>query len=199
MSGSHAYGALPQTSISSYETWRTRSVAYSAKRSATRPGRPASAAYEMVSTTIQSPKGEIETAYPVWESEPVALDLRAAMSAGTDRSGPPAEKTGRFAKWLLDHLRSDGHPVRLGDIFNAAGGLGYVGEYKVATDGNRWSRCAALFRARTPSRVLTGDDAGWMIDEMLVDDRRHWTATCTADLNHRITESPRVENATSPF
>ena len=104
--------------------------------------------YEMTRAMIPSPRGEIETAFPVWDSEPVQLDLRDAMAATSGRRGPQPERTTEVAEWLIDYLRAAGKPVEQREAWNDAGKKGFVGSYRQDNEDKwRWSNPRILYLA----------------------------------------------------
>jgi hypothetical protein len=57
--------------------------------------------------------------------------------------------------------------VRLGDVYNAAGDAGFLGEYGPQKDGKlRWSAGYQIPRALARIEQLEGDDAGWIVDKL---------------------------------
>ena len=140
-------------------------------------------AYEMAPTTVQSAKGAIETAHPVWESEPVTLDLTEAMGDSKARRGPTPEKTIKVAKWLLGYLRSRGDAVPFREVVNAAGDNGLAGELKLDSEGRmRWSNPRMLYLAKDAVRALDDSDNGWMVEDTKCGNVTFWRAVQTGEL-----------------
>ena len=77
--------------------------------------------FEMTAAIIPSAAGDVETAFPVFDSEPVQFDLAKAMSGGREKPGPQPNKTKEVAEWLLSYLRDAGHPVLLAELYDQAG------------------------------------------------------------------------------
>jgi putative DNA primase/helicase len=133
-------------------------------------------AYSLIKAMIPSVAGEIEAAFPVFESEPVKVDLGELMNPAR-RPGPKTAKTTDLAKWLLDYLRRERTPVPKGAVYNAAGDAGLIGEYGPQKDGKlRWSAGYALSRAFHKVPMIGGDDAGWIAEELQLDGRKYWQA-----------------------
>lgn len=107
----------------------------------------------------------IETSIPVFEAEPVAMDLAEAVN-GTPpahRPGPEPKRSLAVAEWLCDFLLPRRDPTPLGAIFDAAGEAGLIGHRK---DDGKWSSVSALYRAMEKIPELPNPRAGLMIGEM---------------------------------
>jgi len=177
ISGSHAYGALPRNVhfVVRDQDNPSRRLFKQAKCNNAPDDLPA-LAYEMVSAIIPSPRGDIETAFPVWEYETVKVDLRDAMTSPDARRDPQTSaKTQDVADWLLDYLRAATQPVQLRDVFIAAGEKGYVGEFKPDKHGRmKWSNPAILYRAvDLPPRNR------WQVVASKVNGKTDWSASQT--------------------
>lgn len=97
--------------------------------------------------TLPSEAGDITTAVPVFDDEPMEISLHEAMTedkgAGGKR-GPDPAKTRKLAQWLVDFMKDKG-PVYLSDIIEAAGDEGFLG--KPMEEGAHKYRSTALYRA----------------------------------------------------
>lgn len=175
ISGSHAYGALPRNVhfVVRDPERPTRRLFKQAKCNNAPDDLPA-LAYEMVAAKVPSPWGEIETAFPVWEHELVQVDLREAMASPDARRAPaPAVKAQEVADWLIDYLRKAGQPVRLRELFDAAGKEGLIGELKPDHTGQmKWSNPAILYRA-----VDLPPRNGWQLATSKVDGKTYWSVS----------------------
>ncbi len=106
---------------------------------------------------------------PRFEDKTVEVDVNEVVNSGPKRParGPMPRKTTEVALWLLGFLKADAHPVRLRDVFNAAGAKGYVGELKPVEDGKlKWSIPITLYRAKDMIATLEGEDAGWAVKDL---------------------------------
>jgi hypothetical protein len=113
--------------------------------------------FEIVTKMIPSAKGEIETCYPVFASDPVVMDLKEAM-AGRRSPGPVGVAVPKLAKFLLDFLGGKG-PVMLGEIAQAAGDAGHLGKQKEG----KWTMFTNLYDAIKALPGLPRPDDGWKI------------------------------------
>jgi hypothetical protein len=87
-------------------------------------------AYTIEPREIPGPNGKtIETAIPVFEPDPVAVDLHAIVN-GRKREKPGREpkQTVAATEWLYDYLDAQPGPTPIREIFNAAGLAGLAGE-----------------------------------------------------------------------
>jgi hypothetical protein len=140
-------------------------------------------AYSLMRADIPSAAGAIETSYPVFEAETVKVDdLQGAMSG---RGKPTGARAITLAKWLLDYLRERTHPIQKGVIYDAAGDAGHIGEYGPTGKDRklRWADGYLLKRAFAKVPALSGDDAGWMIEESQLDERGYWQAINTGPVS----------------
>jgi hypothetical protein len=120
--------------------------------------------------------GEVfEIWVPRFETDTVDVDVNEVVNSDVKKPGRPlAQKSVVLAKWVLSYLRNVGSPVRLGEVYNAAGDAGFIGEYGPQKDGKiRWSAGYQLTRAIARVQHLEGDDAGWLVDEFDVEGRKH--------------------------
>jgi energy-coupling factor transporter ATP-binding protein EcfA2 len=125
-------------------------------------------AYRMITAVIPGPNGEIETAFPLFEAEPVKVDLADAMSAVKGKRGPAPEKTTKVAEWLLEYLAEtmNGEWTPLRQVFDAAGALGFVGVQKPDKSGRlKWSIPTALYDGRKIIPTLPDPNDGWIIED----------------------------------
>ena len=128
---------------------------------------------------LTSKDGELfEIWVPRFESATVDVDVNSIVNGDVKPRGPkPSQKSISLAKWALGYLRNAGMPVRLGDVYNAAGDAGLIGEYGPQKDGKlRWSDGWQLPRAVAKVQNLEGDDGGWIIDEIELDGRKYLKA-----------------------
>jgi energy-coupling factor transporter ATP-binding protein EcfA2 len=178
ITGSMAYGNLPRNVhfVVADPDNQSRAFFKQAKCNNAPKNLPA-IAYELVKTVITSPAGDIETSYPVFETETVQVDLAETMGAVKTKRGPAPEKTMAVALWLLDYLRAQAGPTSLRDVFNAAGAMGFVGKQKAAANGYlRWSVPGTLYRAKEDMvPKLEAPNDGWIIDD-IKSDGIYWQA-----------------------
>jgi len=123
-------------------------------------------AFSIEKAMVPSATGlDIETSYPVFEAEPVHVDLQEAMGKkGHGHRGPSPQRTLEVAVWLLDYLRQEGQPVRVRHVFEAAGAKGYVGELKDEKGRLRWSGGRTLYTAKERVPELPEPNRGWTIE-----------------------------------
>jgi hypothetical protein len=201
ISGSHAYGALPRNVhfvVADKDAPNKRLFLQAKCNNA--PAELPALRFEMTTATIPSPHGEIETAFPVWDAEPVTIDVASAMSssAGSSKPGPSPSKTREVADWLFAYLRDAGHPVPLRDIFAQAGDKGFVGEYREDKEGKmRWSNSVVLYRARKLITATRASFDGYVVDECMIEKRMHWELTGPTNLNHLIHLNHQGKNGVS--
>jgi hypothetical protein len=146
-------------------------------------------AYRVEVRTVTSDDGEpIEVAIPVFEPEPVAVDL-AAIVGGRDkgRRGPAPAKTMAVAEWLFDHLAGKPGAMLLAAIIDAAGTAGLLGDRREKT--GRWSCVARLYDARERLPALEPPRAGKHIVEY----------EATLDGKGRALKHWRLVDAAAPF
>jgi hypothetical protein len=129
----------------------------------------AALAFRIEPRQIEGEKGEmIETAVPVFEPEPVSVDLHEAVNGGRERGkrGPKPVKTLKFAEWLHDFLNAEQRaPRQLAKVISAAGEAGLMGERKA--DG-KWSGVGSLYDARDLVPMLPEPRHGMRVDEELI-------------------------------
>jgi hypothetical protein len=177
ISGSHAYGALPRNvHLVVRDPDNPNRRFFTQVKCNNAPDNLPSLAFEMIQTLIPGPEGDIETAFPVWDRDPVDLDVRAAMSPPESRrESGPSGRSQQIADWLIGYLREAGRPVQLRDIMSAAGGLNYIGERKRDPEGRwKWSAPAILYRA-----LELFPRGGWAIEKSQDGPRTFWCAVQT--------------------
>jgi energy-coupling factor transporter ATP-binding protein EcfA2 len=193
ITGSMAYGNLPRNVhfVVADPDNQSRAFFKQAKCNNAPKNLPA-IAYELVKTVITSPAGDIETSYPVFETETVQVDLAETMGGVKTKRGPSAEKTAKVAQWLLDYLRGRGESVALREVIDAAGDNGFVGELKLNSEGRtRWSNTAILYLAKDAVRALEGPHAGWAIEHMKCGNVTSWRSVQAGDIPiHRNNSNP---------
>jgi len=180
--GSMAYGALPRNVhfVLRDPDKPDRRLFKQAKCNNAPDDLPA-VAYSLVKAMIPSAAGEIETAFPQFETETVQVDLQEAMGSRRGKPGPVAQKTPHVALWLLAYLRGAAGPVQLRDVFAAAGDKGLIGEFKINTEGKaRWSGAAILYRAKDEVSKLDGPNGGWIIEDVKNGRFTSWEAVQSA-------------------
>jgi hypothetical protein len=118
---------------------------------------------------------------PSFDANTVEVDVNEVVNSDVKAGGRPAKsETVRFAKWLLDYLRAAGSPVRLGEVYDAAGEAKFVGEYGPDKSGKaRWLEGWRLKQARMQAPKLTGSDAGWTIADFKLDEVYYLQAIST--------------------
>ncbi len=63
----------------------------------------------------------------------------------------------------------------LAKLYEEAGQLGFVGEYKAGNDGKiRWSNGAVLYRAKNIITTSGPPFDGWIVEECQVDGKKNW-------------------------
>lgn len=151
VTGSIAYGAIPRNVhfIARDPEDPERRLFVQCKCNAAPGGLPA-LAFKIEPREITSSKGEkIETAIPVFEKEPVVIDLAEVVkgNGGGGRGGkrgPENVKTKAVAEWLFKYLKERPGATLLAEIFDAAGAAGLVGSRK---EDGRWSGSGTLYDA----------------------------------------------------
>jgi hypothetical protein len=132
--------------------------------------------------------------FEIWvsrfETEGLEVDVNEVVNSDVKTRRPPGrppkEASITLAKWVLDYLRKAGSPVRLGDVYNAAGDAGFLGEYGPDKSGKiRWSTGYQLPRACARVAKLEGPDAGWTIDELEEAGRRYLQSLCILATPHK--------------
>jgi hypothetical protein len=126
-------------------------------------------AFRVERREIVSDDGEaIETAVPVFEAEPVAVDLGDVVNGSKKESkpGPDPKVTMKLAEWLFDFLK-DRHPTPVGAVFDEAGTAGLIGKQKVNSEGRlRWSSGSVLWEARKRVVGLPEPRNGKRVDDL---------------------------------
>lgn len=123
----------------------------------------------------------IETAVPVFEVEPVHIDVRALMSGAQPKGkpGPKATVGPDLARWLVRYLLArPGMAATNREVFAAAGAAGLIGELRERKDGRlRWSNGSAVYDAIKLVPNLDGDEAGvQVVEEQETDSRGYQIA-----------------------
>jgi hypothetical protein len=121
-------------------------------------------AFQIQPQSITNEDGEeIETTIPVFDADPVNVDLAQAVIGGARaraKPGPEPVKTMALAEWLFDFLTDQPAPTPLAAVFDAAGEAGHVGERK----NGRWTNLSALYRAMEKVAELPAPRAGRCVD-----------------------------------
>jgi hypothetical protein len=81
-------------------------------------------AFSVCQTMVHFDGEEIETAIPIFEAEPVNIDLVAMMNAEKPRRGPAPVKSSALAEWLWKQLSPGG--VLLMDLIDRGRDAGYL-------------------------------------------------------------------------
>jgi putative DNA primase/helicase len=161
ITGSMAYGALPRNVhiVLRDRENPERRLFVQGKCNIAPDGLPA-VAYSLVKTTVPSPAGDIETAYPVFEAETVKVDLHEAMGGG--KRGPEPVKTIEIARFLVEFMKDKG-PVFFGEIMEVAGSRKLIGEPCVSEGYPSWTYRSGLYRAIREVPELPAPDDGWIV------------------------------------
>ena len=182
ISGSIAYGNLPRNVhfvVRDPENPQRRFFKQ-AKCNNAPDGLPA-LAFKIDTQTVMSEAGEpIETAIPVFEADPVDIDLGAIVNpskASSGKRGPKPERTTLVAEWLFDYLDEHG-PIQLAKVIDAAGLEGFIGKRR---DDNKWTGVSTLYNAKEAiDKGLPAPRSGFEVDEEEVlpshggRPRKHW-------------------------
>ena len=111
-----------------------------------------SVAFTLEAREVTNKAAEVfEIWVPRFEDKTVEVDVNEVVNSGPKRParGPMPRKRTEVALWLLGFLKAEAHPVRLRDVYDAAGAAGYAGELKAGKDGKlRWSISVTLYRAK---------------------------------------------------
>jgi hypothetical protein len=119
-------------------------------------------AFEIMTSTIPSPRGEIETIYPSFAADTVSVDLREALVGGKG-AGRPGISAARLAEFLFDFLKGKG-PVLLGEIASAAGAADLIGKQREGKNGRiEWTGFTNLYRAVDGVASLPTPRNGWIV------------------------------------
>jgi hypothetical protein len=118
-------------------------------------------AFEIVTRMIPSPKGEIETCYPVFAAETVDVDLKEALSGGKSR-GPAPTNTEKLARFLLEHLKVKKIDY-MSAIAAAAGAAGLIGKPTIHKGRSSWTGFNGLYRAIEAIPTLPPPDDGFEV------------------------------------
>jgi hypothetical protein len=136
-------------------------------------------AFKLEKREIVGADGEaIETAIPVFEAEPVALDLGEALNSRGGKRGPAPRRQIQTAEWLYDFLAARTGWTRLRAIIDAAGEANLIGRLK---DDGTYSGLTMLYRARERVEQLTDPRQGRRVDEMEFENRKHWRLSDAVD------------------
>ena len=145
-----AYGALPRNvHLVIKDPERPERRLFVQAKCNNAPDDLSAVAYTMVKATIPSPAGDIETAFPSFEAEPVAVNLGEAMrhnrvDEGRNRPKEPRSRSGCSGIYRPQSIRS--HCAR---FFGLAGDEGFVGEEKIDGEGKmRWTNSAKCLIAQ---------------------------------------------------
>jgi hypothetical protein len=124
---------------------------------------------------VASKGGQVfEIWVPTFDVNTVDVDVNQVVNsdvkpAGGRRGPKPNQESTEVAQWVLNYLRAAGSPVRLGDVYDAAGDEDLLGLYGLDDKGKaRWLEGWKLSRAFKRVEKLQGDDAGWVIDRLEV-------------------------------
>ena len=164
ITGSMAYGALPRNVhiVVRDRTKPERRLFIQGKCNIAPDDLPA-VAYSLFKTTVPSPTGEIETAYPVFEADTVKVDLNEAMGGGAaSKRGPDPIKTAEIARFLVEFMKGKG-PVFLGEIMEVAGARKLIGEPCMNKGYPSWTYKSGLYRALEEVPRLPAPDDGWEV------------------------------------
>jgi putative DNA primase/helicase len=163
ITGSMAYGALPRNvHIVVRDRDKPERRLFVQGKCNIAPDDLPAVAYSLVKTTIPSPAGEIETAYPVFEADTVKVNLQEVMGGGNGKRGPEPVKSLEIARFLVEFLKGKG-PVFLGEIMDVAGSRKLIGEPCINQGYPSWTYRSGLYRAVEEVRGLPAPDDGWAV------------------------------------
>jgi energy-coupling factor transporter ATP-binding protein EcfA2 len=163
ITGSMAYGALPRNvHIVVRDRDKPERRLFVQGKCNIAPDDLPAVAYSLVKTTVPSPAGEIETAYPVFEADTIKVNLQEAMGGGSGRRGPEPVKTLEIAKFLVEFMKGKG-PVFLGAIMDEAGARKLIGEPTMDKGHPTWTNRRGLYKAIDEVSRLPKPDDGWVV------------------------------------
>jgi hypothetical protein len=128
-------------------------------------------AFTLEPRDVTNKRGEVFQIWvPKFETATVDVDVDQVVNSDVQskkRSGPEPDTIKPLAGWIVDYLASEKRPVRRGDLYNAAGAAGFLGEYGPQKDGKlRWGKGWKLPRAIELVPHLDGSRGGFQADEM---------------------------------
>ena len=163
ITGSMAYGALPRNvHIVVRDRDKPERRLFVQGKCNIAPDDLPAVAYTLVKTTVPSPAGEIETAYPVFEADTIKVNLQEAMGGGSGKRGPEPIKTAEIARFLVEFMKGKG-PVFFGEIMDVAGARKLIGEPCLSQGYPSWTYKRGLYRAIEEVPSLPAPDDGWSV------------------------------------